>query len=374
MTKRRIFIASLLAGTLFLGGAASGANAGAESGWPVATPTESGFADDLRERIDSALAGDGFAGLHAIVLIRGGKLVHERYLEGDDEIWGRRKQGVVFDPDSLHDVRSITKSVVGLLYGIALDEGIVPGLDEPVVTAFPEYENLAADPARRAVTVRHMLSMTMGLNWDEFTLPYSDPQNSEVAMNRAPDSLRFVLERPVASPPGGAWVYNGGATELAGALIARGAGIGLAEYAGSRLFGPLGIDRFEWITDYYGRPYAASALRLRPRDTAKIGQLVLQGGTWNGTQVVPQDWIAASVARHADAMEGCGYGYQWWLCETAGGVDIVEGSGWGGQQLLIVPEHDIVLTVNAGLYGDPEAWRLGYGLLEDIILPALAKP
>lgn len=374
MTMRRIAIASVLAGALLPAGATSAANAGAESGWPVATPTEAGFAVDLRERIDSALAGDGFAGLHAVVLIRGGKLVHERYLAGDDEIWGRRKQDVVFGPDSLHDVRSITKSVVGLLYGIALHEGIVPGLDEPIVTAFPEYEDLAADPARRGVTARHMLSMTMGLEWDEFTLPYSDPMNSEVAMNRAPDSLRYVLERPVVSEPGATWVYNGGATELAGVLIARGSGMGLAEYANSRLFERLGIDRFEWITDYYGNPYAASALRLRPRDTAKLGQLVLQGGAWNGTQVVPRDWIEASVARQAEAMEECGYGYQWWLCATAGGVDIVEGSGWGGQQLLIVPEHDIVLAVNAGLYGDPEAWRLGYGLLEDIILPALAKP
>jgi CubicO group peptidase (beta-lactamase class C family) len=342
----------------------------AASEWPTATPGEAGFAPDLAERLDAALADPANAGLHAVVLVRDGRLVYERYLAGDDEIWGRRKQGVVFGPDSLHDVRSISKSVVGLLYGIALAEGRVPAPDAPVLASFPEYADLAADPARAAITVETALTMTMGTEWDE-DIPYSDPANSEIAMNRAPDSLRFVLDRPIAAAPGTEFTYNGGATAALAALIGRGNDGDFSGFLESRLLTPLGIDRYEWITDYYGVPYAASGLRLRPRDMAKIGQLVLDRGTWQGREVVPADWIDASVGVGVQADYGCDYGRQWWLCPLPSGRRVIEGAGWGGQSLLILPDLDIVFAANAGLYGDPEAWAAAYRLLDDIIVPAL---
>jgi CubicO group peptidase (beta-lactamase class C family) len=342
----------------------------AASEWPTATPAEVGFAPDLAERLDAALADPANAGLHAVVLVRDGRLVYERYLTGDDEIWGRRKQGVVFGPDSLHDVRSISKSVVGLLYGIALAEGRVPPPDAPVLASFPEYADLAADPARAAITVETALTMTMGTEWDE-NIPYSDPANSEIAMNRAPDSLRFVLDRPLVTTPGTDWSYNGGATEALAALIARGNDGDFLGYLESRLLTPLGIDRYEWITDYYGVPHAASGLRLRPRDTARIGQLVLDRGSRAGAQVVPADWIDASVGAGVPADYGCDYGRQWWLCPLPSGRRVIEGAGWGGQSLLLLPDLGIVFAANAGLYGDPEAWAPAYRLLDDIIVPAL---
>jgi CubicO group peptidase (beta-lactamase class C family) len=342
--------------------------------WPTATSAEAGFTSSLAAELDAALATDDFDGVHAVVLVRGGQLVYERYLTGNDEKLGRIKEGVVFGPDSLHDIRSITKSVVGLLYGIALGAQQVPAPEAPLLGAFPEYPDLAESPARQPITVAHALSMTMGLQWDEMTIPYSDPANSEIAMYRAADSLRFALDLPVVSKPGDAWVYSGGATELIAAIVARGTGRNLDDYAREMLFEPLGIETFEWVTDYYGRPHAAAGLRLRPRDTAKLGQLVLQTGRWNGTQLVSADWIGLSTRPHAEAMDGCRYGYQWWLCKTERGLDLVEGAGWGGQELLIVPEHDVVLVVNAGLYGNTEAWLKAYALLEDIILPAIEAP
>jgi CubicO group peptidase (beta-lactamase class C family) len=337
--------------------------------WPTATPAEAGFAPDLAERLDAALADPTNAGLHAVVLVRDGRLVYERYLTGDDEIWGRSKQGVVFGPDSLHDVRSISKSVVGLLYGIALAEGRVPAPDAPVLASFPEYADLAADPARAAITVGTALTMTMGTDWDE-DLPYSDPANSEIAMDRASDSLRFVLDRPLVATPGADWTYNGGATTLLGALIARGYDGDFLGFLESRLFAPLAIDRYEWITDYYAQPHYASALRLRLRDTAKIGQLVLNRGSWDGVQVAPEDWIEASVTSGVPADYGCDYGRQWWLCPLPSGRRVIEGAGWGGQSLLLLPDLGIVFAVNAGLYGDPEAWAPAYRLLDEIIAPA----
>ncbi|GLQ55550.1 serine hydrolase domain-containing protein [Devosia nitrariae] len=348
---------------------ASGSAQGSD--WQTATPSDMNFAADLPDQLDTALGGDFYDGVHSVVLARGGKLVYERYLSGDDEIFGLTKEGVVFSPERLHDIRSITKSVVGLLYGIALKDGLVPQLDTPLFRAFPEYPDLPRHPRRREILVSHALSMTMGLEWDEMSQPYGEFSNSENAMYRVSDSIRFALDRPISVTAGTVWTYSGGATALLAEIIRRGTAGDLIEFAEEELFRPLGIERFEWITDYNGLPYAAAGLRLRPRDTAKLGQLVLQSGRWNGRQLVPAEWIAISTVSHAEAVDGCSYGYQWWLCQTQGGLKVIEGSGWGGQNLLIVPDLDLVLVVNAGFYGDSEAWMRAYGLLEDVIIPSI---
>ena len=131
----------------------------------------------------------------------------ERYYEGTDERWGTPLGKVKFDAATLHDLRSVTKSVVGLLYGIALAEGRVPALDTPVLDAFPAYAELAKDERRRAILVSHVLSMTMGLAWNE-NLPYNDPRNSEIAMERSGDRFRYVLEQPIVSAPGEKWTVE----------------------------------------------------------------------------------------------------------------------------------------------------------------------
>jgi CubicO group peptidase (beta-lactamase class C family) len=163
----------------------------------------------------------------------------------------------------------VTKSIVGLLYGIALADGKVPASDAVLVDQFPEYPELAADPTRRRLTVGHVLSMTLGLEWNE-NVPYTSAANSEIAMELVPDRYRFVLERPIAETPGLRWVYNGGGTALLGRLIARGVAAALPGYAGATLFAPLGITAFDWVKGRDGTPSAASGLRLAPRDLARI--------------------------------------------------------------------------------------------------------
>ena len=154
-------------------------------------------------------------GLHGVVVARRDGIVSEWYGTGPDFSWGEPHGVVEFGPETLHDMRSVTKSVVALLYGIALERGHVPAPDEPLLRHFPEYPDLAADPRRVARTVEHALTMTLAFEWDE-SPPYTSPANSEIAMELAPDRYRFVLDRPITGEPGRERSYCGGASAMLG--------------------------------------------------------------------------------------------------------------------------------------------------------------
>ena len=339
--------------------------------WQSIAPADAGFAPNVGELLDKAVGRGDLPNLHAVVVARHGKLVLERYYEGRDERLGGPLGTVTFGPDVEHDLRSVSKSIVGLLYGIALDDGQVPALDQPLVDQFPAYDDLRRDPERRRMTVAHALTMTLGTEWDE-SLPYSDPRNSEIAMEKAADRYRFVLDRPLVAEPGSRWAYNGGATAVLGHLIAEGTGTPLLDYAREKLFQPLGIADIEWILGWNGEPRAASGLRLRPRDLAKIGQLVLNQGNWEGRQIVPRSWLEASFEDRVPAEDELEYGYQWWL--GRGRVDgrcWIAGFGNGGQRLVIVPDLDLVVAILAGNYDQPDAWKLSVTIMDEILSPAL---
>ncbi|KQP37592.1 serine hydrolase [Pseudorhodoferax sp. Leaf274] len=308
------------------------------------------MAPELGDRIDAGVRSGKLADLHAVVVVRRGALVLERYYAGPDERWGTPLGHVAFDDRTRHDLRSVSKSIVGLLYGIALAEGKVPAPDQPVLDAFPAYADLAAEPGRRAITIAHVLSMTMGLAWNE-DLPYTDPRNSEIAMERSADRYRHVLSQPIVGAPGAAWRYSGGATAILGHLVARGTGMPLLDYARARLFAPLGIDDVEWTPGLNGEAAAASGLRMRAPDLARVGQLLLDQGRWQGRSVVPADWIAASQTPRAAAFEGVQYGYHWYLARRPDGAAFgTLGIGLGGQRLVVVPGSELVYVVFMGNY------------------------
>ena len=320
----------------------------------------------MRDRLAAAVDAGEVDGLHAVVVVRGGRTVLEYYGEGADFAWGRSLGVVRFGPETLHDLRSVTKSVTALLYGTALGDGLVPEPGAPLLAQFPQYPDLAAEPDRARLTVEHVLTMTLGLEWRE-EVPYDSPANAEIAMELAPDRYRFVLERPVVEAPGERWSYCGGATALLGGLIADGTGRPLAEYARAALFEPLGIERFEWVAGDDGVPSAASGLRLAPRDLARIGELVLAEGEWQGRPVVPAGWIRTMVQPRLKTDWGAGYGYQWYL-ETVAGRRVVMASGNGGQRLVVVPDLDLVVAVLAGNYDTPDQWRTPLTVLERVVL------
>jgi CubicO group peptidase (beta-lactamase class C family) len=253
-------------------------------------------------------------------------------------------------PAKRHDLRSISKSVTSLLFGIGVDRGWIDDLETPVFTYFPEHADLRT-AEKDAITLRHLLTMSAGFAWNE-DLPYANPQNSERLMTDAPDRCRYVLEQPIVRPPGRAHIYNGGTTALLAAILTKASGQPLDVLAQRELFDPLGIGDVEWIRYADSTPVAASGLRMRPRDLLKLGQLVLDGGRWQSKQVVSRAWIEDSTAPHINGDGLFFYGYQWWLGRSLANreeIKWISGMGYGGQRLYIVPSKGLVVLTMAGL-------------------------
>ena len=345
--------------------------------WQNIEPAAAGFQPDVAARLDVAVRQGELPNLHAVVVVRGGKLVFERYYEGPDEFWAMPIGRVEFGPNVKHDLRSATKSMVSLLYGIAHTEGKVPALNQSLMSQFPAYQDLAADPERRRMTVAHALTMTWGLDWPTENLPtYS--HNPELDMYLATDSYRFIFDRPMATAPGTTWSYCGGATAVLGHLIAQGTGEPLFQYAREKLFDPLGITEVQWVGGTDGEVSAPSGLRMRPRDFAKIGQMVLNKGRWGKRQVVPANWLEQALTPHASVppehvggMNGIEYGYQWWLIRGSSEQPWFAAMGNGGQALIIIPSLDLVVAVMAGNYNTPNQRSVAMDIMNKIVLPAL---
>ncbi|MGJ4952455.1 serine hydrolase domain-containing protein [Bradyrhizobium sp. HKCCYLS20291] len=351
-----------------------GAPATLEDGWTIAKPDEMGLDGARLCAIAERLRATN-ANVHGVVIVRGGKLVFEQYFAGFDEPWGRDAGRYEFDATTLHDMRSVTKSVISLLLGIALDRKLIASLDEPVTKYFPEYSDVKSAGWDR-ITLRHLLKMSSGLQWDE-NLPWND-KNDEWHLVYDADPLRYVFQKPFVFEPGTFFTYNGGGTDLLGKVIEKALGTRIDSFANEVLFKPLGITEWQ-LKDYRnGKTAMASGLRLRPRDAAKIGQLVLAKGEWQGRRIVSAEWIAESIKPRLQATNMFGglfyYGHQWWIGRTLVNdreVRWVAGVGLGGQRLIIVPEHDLVVMVTQGLYSNGRQGQATHDLLANFILPAV---
>ncbi|GHB49139.1 hypothetical protein GCM10007094_42930 [Pseudovibrio japonicus] len=334
-------------------------------------------AGDLAEKLELGIRSGLLTDLHGVMIAHGDKVVFEQFFEGPDFAWADDLGTVRFQGDTLHDLRSVTKSITSLLYGIALSMGKVPAPDAPLLDAFPDYAHLKEDPQRASWTVGNALNMTLGTEWNE-DLPYYDPRNSEIMMENAPDRYRFILERPIIEQPGVRWHYNGGCTALLGYLIAKGTGQDLEEFAKEHLFTPLGISQFHWMRGSDGVPSPASGLRLTAEGLTRIGQMVAAEGKWNEQQVVPQEWLATYLKPQVRTAFGSQYSNSWYWAEhfvpaANQAFPVISGAGNGGQRLFVIPALDVVITVFAGAYSRPDQWITPQLVLERIALPNLLK-
>jgi len=315
-----------------------------QDGWSVGTPEEYGFDPAVICPMGRRAAQSK---VNAIIIARHGVLVYERYFSVQDQRAGEPLASESFDANTRQPLFSATKSVVSLAFGIALARGWVKDLNVPVASYFPEDGDLIT-PAKSRIQVRHLLTMSDGLDWHEWFPPFDS--DDEIA--KAADPYRYVLGRDVLLPPGRSFNYNSGDTELLGEILHRAAGRPLDILVKEELLDPLGIEDVDWRRWPNGNPKANNGLLLRPRDTAKIGQLVLNHGAWGNRQLVPETWIVQSITPHNNGPDSYLYGYQWWLGRSLiNGHEIswVGAFGWAGQRLIVVPEKDLVVFVSAWL-------------------------
>ncbi|WP_420454137.1 serine hydrolase domain-containing protein [Rubrivirga sp.] len=239
--------------------------------------------------------------------------------------------------DVPHDVASVTKSITSTLVGIAVDEGLIESVDVPVLSFFPDVDLDSPSERLDRLTLRHLLTMTSG-----FCSDFAGGEAQLDAMRQSDDAVRFMLNQPLLHEPGEHFAYCSGASQLLSAVVTEATGVNAEAYAESRLFGPLGIEEVIWPTDPQGNNTGWGDLFIRPTDLAKIGQLFLQRGEWEGERLVSEAWVdEATMQQVADGEEG--YGFRWWVPNSLPGL--YEGRGRGGQRLVVWPQQELVVVM-----------------------------
>lgn len=321
------------------------------SEWPVARASAQHVDEDILEQLVTRIVNDQEGQIDALLVARDGRLILEEYFFGNTV-------------ESLHTVQSVTKSVTSLLFGAMLAEHAEVSLDDPVYRFFPQYPRTQWIKQQYDVRLKHLLTMSANINWNE-ELPYTDPANSNTAMNASDDWLGYVLERSLSGAPGGQARYTSGLALLLGGVLKEITGEYVDAYAQQTLFRALGIDKFRWSAAPDGTRHTGGGLSMRALDLAKLGQLVLDQGKWRGQQIIPAAYLADSLRRlplaAAPDDKEHGYGYLWWLRtfrEDRQTIDAVTGIGYGGQYLGVFPSKKLVVVIFASEYEPSEAYDM----------------
>jgi CubicO group peptidase (beta-lactamase class C family) len=324
----------------------------------------------LIENLLARIRDHTYKNISGVVIVKNGQLVVEEYFPRDD-------QGT-----ELQQLHSVTKSVTSILIGIAIEQGLIRGVDEKISTFFPEYADLFSSDEKAELSLKNFLSMSAGLAWDEWNYLYTDPRNDAVQTRMRADPIRYVLEKPIAATPGAKFVYNSGVSMVLGEIIRKVSSLRADKFAERYLFEPLGISNYKWTIIANDVVETGGGLFLRPRDLAKLGQLFLNGGRWQERPMIGESWIKESTTNHAGAMKlplwmqaADGYGYHWWLGSLKAGdneIRFYSARGRGGQYLAIIPDCQLV-TVVTGL-NDNILLNQPLNMLQRYILPAIALP
>jgi CubicO group peptidase (beta-lactamase class C family) len=300
-------------------------------------------------------------------VVRRGYVVLEQYANGSTA-------------NQVHEMQSVTKSVTSLLMGIAVDKGVIPGVDSKALGFFPEYPDfLNVDQRKRDVTVRSLLTMTSGINF--FEEPYPGSPLQQLNDSRG-DWLRLIFDQPMNAAPGERWQYNSGGVIGLGGIIYNSAHMPADEFARRNLFEPIGIQTSFWFRGQPNDlPHLGGGLGLRAVDLARIGYLVLRKGKWGDNQVVSESWLRESTGHHVRSPRTFGshptdYGYLWWLLpidnrsSTGWDTDIITASGAKGQWLFVIPRYDLVVAATSNAPGF-SGYIQPVDLLYSEILPAI---
>lgn len=364
--------ALLLLGALVLPAAGQTPPAVPGAQWPVATPAAVGLNPAVLDSIDAEIRAGRYGLVDRFLVIRRGRIAFDRtYPQDYIAAYGdsARVRGPLnaHDPSSpynyfnpwwhptyrggdLHSLQSVTKTVTSVVIGTAVTRGEFPDLDTPILAFFDTTRVRHVDARKRRVTIRHLLTMTGGFDWNE-GLPYTDPRNDAVVMENSYDWVTYAVDRPMAVEPGTRFNYSSGESVLLAHIFRVATGLDLETYAARHLFGPLGVGRWYWKRTPAGVLDTEGGLYLEARDLARIWSLFLRGGSWNGTRLLSAEWIAQSLTPAVPTgplTGGRQYGYKWWLHPDPQDASkwLWVGSGFGGQWPVAFPALDMVVVFN----------------------------
>jgi len=337
-----------------------GAGGAIDDEWEMTSFDTEGFDSSRFDLLRARIMDGTFKDINSIVVVKHGKILIEEYFNGAD-------------PNALHDIRSAGKSLTSALVGIAIDKGLIKGVDERLLSYFPGVEcSNDWDPRKDDITLNHVLSMSFGL---------AEPGEFPAWENARWYTVHWigdVLCQPIEYEPGSRFDYDSAAPALFGPIIEQVSGMSVGQFAKNFLFGPLGIEHYRWFILPGGQEYTGGGFQMRPRDMAKFGQLYLQKGTWNGEQLISKEWVEESTRTHllADAQLDQYYGYYWWkemFPIDDRWIETYFASGNGGNRIYVFPSEDLVAVITASAYDQSYGHRQVRMMMNKYILPAVIQ-
>ena len=345
-------------------------------GWETASLSSVGINEELISFLADHINHGTYREVHSVVIVKDNKLVFEEYWPGHDFAYaspnylGRYLQ---YDRNTRQNTHSATKSITSALVGIALDRGVIDSVSDKIFRYLPNHQAWNNE-GRENITIEHALTMSTGLQWNEWDVSISSAQHDIVQFDQSSDPIGYLLSKPLVATPGSSFYYNGGTVDLLGVIVANGAGTTLQTFSQQRLFGPLGITNYAWTTLFpSGLACAHGDIYITPRDMAKFGYLFLNNGSWKGDQIISAEWVQKStslqISPHVSSIDG--YGYLWWLRtyhSQGQSFDAFRADGWGGQQIIVFPTLNMVVVFTGANYTTEVPCD---AIVEQFILPAV---
>ncbi len=350
--------------------------------WEISDPESEGIDPQALDSIHQDIVGGRYGLIDHFLVIRNSKIVFDHHYMQDYETISKKYDTTnhqynydhpswhpYYHGSDLHSLQSVTKSVTSILLGIAKDEGLAVHLDSAVLTLFKDYELDLTDKMKRAITLKDLLTMQSGIQWDESSSYADDQSNNCTIMERSDDWIQYVLNQPMDTVPGTKFVYNSGVSVLIGKIVGILTGKRIDKWAEEKLFEPLGITNYYWKETPQGEIDSEGGLYLSSYDLAKIGYMMLNNGVWEGKQIVSKSWVEESIQPIVKLNERVGYGYQWWVPSHEGDQpEIFAGNGYGGQFVMMAPKYNMLVVFNGwNIHGPAE--KSSWNAFQQRIIP-----
>lgn len=329
--------------------------------WEVAEPAAVGLDANLLDALTTKIGNNELGKVSSVVIIKDGKLAYEAYFGG-------------MNANTVHLNYSVTKSISSMAIGMLFDDGEITDLDVAILDFYPDYTlNTLSNPDARKqdISLRQILQMRAGFEWNESGVPYTSAANPAVEIVGTADWIKYVLDKPVANAPGTRFTYNSGCTMLLAGVIKQLTGKTASAFTKERLLDPLEITNYSWQEGPMGISNTGFGISLRPRDMAKIGFLMLNDGLWEGRQLLSENWISTSFESYTQFQGGYGYGYQWWnkTFMLNGQEKVIPyAHGYGDQLIYVIEDLNMVVVLTGENYNGEDSFE--EDIIQGFVIPA----